>query len=212
MKKIVVGMLALLMVIVISVPLSAASIAPNPILTFDIDFYGGDTAYAKDVFDTDQTIDLIVGQTVNVDILFSITEEGVVGGGFDLEYNPSTLDASGLTFYSPFLDSGLSTITPGHVKAEALAWPPGTVVGPGNNNLFITFTFECIGVGLDELWLYDFNTETGQWAISDTIHLDDQLSGGIYLASIQNTPIPGAVWLMGSGLVGLAVLRRRIRN
>jgi len=203
MKKLTVILLAVFMVIGMSTAASAA-----PTLSFNIDFYGGDTTYLQGDFDLGETIILQPGDSVKVDILFSVTEEAVVGGGFDLAFNPSNLAASSLMLTAPFLDFGLSEITSGHVRAQGGVWPAGNFLGPGENIGIASFTFECLGASLDELWLYDFDTVTSEWVTETGACLDGQIDG-IYLASISNVPIPGAVWLLGSGLIGLVGLRRR---
>ncbi len=68
--------------------------------------------------------------------------------------------------------------------------------------------------GLDELRLFDFSLGLADWVTSPSGEvLDGQIpEGGISLASINNVPIPGALWLLGSGLIGLLGLRRKLRS
>jgi hypothetical protein len=187
------------------VPMASA----EPTLSFEIDFE------QDGVFETGGAYYMQPGQTVMVDIYFSVTEEGVIGGGFDLAWDdPGQLSAGALMFiFPPFVDTGLSEIIPGHVKVEAFAFPPGTVIGPGENFKFITFALTCTELGLSALTLFDFNAETAQWVTSPGgITLDEQLAGGIFLANVNNVPIPGTVLLLGSGLLGLLGIRRRMSN
>jgi hypothetical protein len=149
---------------------------------------------------------------VEVDLYFSVTEEGVVGAGFALSFNAAYMEASNLILAAPFVDSGLSEIIPGSILAEAFAWPPGTVVGPGELAPLATFTLTCLGPGgILELFLGDFNPDTAQWVTSPGgIILDDQL--GFVIASVNQVPIPGTVLLLGSGLLGLLGIRRRMKS
>ena len=206
MKKFFVTLLGVLMAVGFGTAAMAA-----PTLNFDIDFYSDSTPYDEGVFDTGSTIDLIVGQSVNVDIYFSVTEEGVSGGGFTIPINSATLSASNLSFPSAFIDTGSSGIDADKINYEAYAVPPGTVVGPGSNYLFASFVLTCSGLGLDELWLNDLDSRI-QWVTSPSgFDLDDQL--GVKLASVNNNvPIPGALWLLGSGLIGLFGIRRRMKK
>jgi len=202
MKKHAVILMAVLMVFGFSTAAAAA-----PVLTFDIDFE------RDGVMDTGSTYNLMMGDTVDVDLLFSITEEGVPGGGWDLRFDSSNLAASGLVIAMPFVNMGGSGISPGHVLFDAVVFPPGTFLGPGTEILMASFTLECTGISFDELWLYDPNPGSVQWVTSSGLVLDDVIWPGgdpIYLGAINNVPIPGAVWLLGSGLIGLIGIRRRM--
>jgi hypothetical protein len=187
-----------------------------PTLTFEIDFYGGDTAYLQGEMDTGDTIVLDPCQWVWVDLYFHIgtepLEAGLVGVGFEIPFGDS-LEAADLSFPSPLMDTGMSEILPGLISGEAIVWPPGGTYGePCTWVLFATFAFHCTGQGFDDIILYDPNPTTDQWVTGPNgLVLDEQLADGIYLASILNTPIPGAVWLLGSGMLGLMGLRRRMK-
>jgi hypothetical protein len=205
MKKLSGLVLAMLMALGVSSVASAQSI-----LSFDIDF-GQDG-----IMDTGTDYKLLPGQTVNADIYFSVIGAPIVGGGYDLRFDQSKLSAEFIWFVPDFLlfeppmqDTGLSRTEPGHVFAEAFVTPPGTSSFGGKFGS-ITFTWESDGP--IELWLYDFD-ERSQWVTIDDDVLDCQLADGIRLGSV-NIPIPGAVWLLGSGLFGLVGIgfRRKKRS
>jgi hypothetical protein len=214
MKKVSLAMLIVVMVFGFSTAAKAATV-----LTFDIDFYGGDTTLAKGVLDTGTTIDLQVGDTVKADLLYSITEVGLWKAGWDVRFPADNLTASNpilpaIGAWTPYPDDPQG-ITPGHVKFRGQtqdAWA-FTGLGPGSNLLLGTFELTCTGVSLDEIWLYDYNPNGPDWAAGIVYGggILDSLVVPTKLASINNNPVPvpGAVWLLGSGLTGLVALRRR---
>lgn len=211
MKKLLITLFAIIAITGFGVPMVGAA----PVLSFDIDFYGGSTSLVKGELDTDKTITLNAAENdwVMVDVLFSVTESGVPGYGFDLAFNPGTMEADELAIADHGLDSGLSEITPGHVRVEAFVVPFGTFLGPNDGNppiLMATFELHSIDFpGLDDIILYDFD-DRAQWITEEGAGLDNQIpENGIYLATVNNVPVPGAVWLLGSGLLGLAGIRSR---
>ncbi|PXF54707.1 MAG: hypothetical protein C4B58_15720 [Deltaproteobacteria bacterium] len=168
---------------------------------FYIDFYDYDTGYIKNVYDTN--IKLNPGNWVYADIYVSGLPpegEGTVSMGFDLTFDASSLEAAGLVLPSYLMDTGRSEIIPGHVRAEAWVVPPGSDVG-GDDILLATFALHCTAISVDELWLNDFD-ETVQWVLKDGSVLDGELFP-THIATVDNVPIPGAIWLLGSGLLGL---------
>lgn len=200
MKKLGIFVFAVFMLIGFS---SLASAAPT--LSFQIDF-GQDSSF-------ETYYEMAPGASVTADIYFSVTEQGVTGGGFLLNYDQTLMAVTSYAFvYPPFTDTGASYNNPGALGVEAFAFPPGTAAGPGQIK-FITVVLECLGIGSTDLMINDFNAATSQWVTSPGgLVLDDQLANPIFLATVNQVPIPGAVWLLGSGLVGLIGLKRRKRS
>jgi hypothetical protein len=199
MKRVSILIFTILLFICLSAIANAA-----PTLSFNIDFYGGDTSYVQGAFDTGSTILLNPGETVNVDLYYAVTEQGVIGGGFDIEFDPALLESAGsLTIAAPWM-----TVPPSpdavNLRSDFLAF---SAVDASADTLLASFALSCIGVGSTEIWAADYNDQPN-WLTIGQIVLDDQLP--IYLATVNNVPIPGAVWLLGSGLLGLLGIRRRI--
>jgi hypothetical protein len=75
----------------------------------------------------------------------------------------------------------------------------------GRFNLGDSITYNITGQGITE---DSFRFMNSQYEANVGAHL--MLGGGISGAiSNSNVPIPAAVWLLGSGLIGVAVIRRR---
>ncbi|MCJ7603870.1 MAG: PEP-CTERM sorting domain-containing protein [Desulfobulbaceae bacterium] len=205
MKKVSLAMLIVVMVFGFSTAAKAA------LLTFDIDFYGGDTTLAQGVLDTGTTIDIGVGDTVMVDLLFSITEVSLWKAGWDVQFPADNLIASNLILdgWIPY-PGDPQGITPGHVRFRGQT-SEMMGIGPGENLLLATFELIGTKVSDNEIWLYDYNPDGPDWAagINDGGGILDDLVVPTHLANVNVVPVPGALWLLGSGLAGLVALRRR---
>jgi hypothetical protein len=85
----------------------------------------------------------------------------------------------------------------------------------GGPNLLAEVTFKILDPDLEngtvepDVWIKEFlPTENKGMFEPDGNILQDQVIGAV---DITVVPIPGALWLLGSGLLGLAALRRRFR-
>jgi hypothetical protein len=177
-------------------------------LTFDVDFWATGNVvnnYAKGGAgsgDLGDTFILLPGEKINVDIYFS-TDLPLIGASWDLKYSPAALasyqggTAPGGLWVLPLFET-----SSGSVKFQAAVFPGSTV--SGNNVFFGSLLFECLGVGDVNLVLSNylgFLTETEIIAFAD-----------VNLGTLNQVPIPGALWLLGTGLVGLVGLRRKFRK
>lgn len=217
MKKLYVLVLAILMAMAMSSVASAA-----PALTVGLDFYGGDTDYTQG--DIDTYIELFVGQSVMVDFVYSIEDPDMSGiglwkAGFNLDFNPATLQASiyeeygdreALTGWLSYEGNG-SGITDGNVKFRG---QEQSFLNPSEGRI-IGFELTCLELGLDDIIFRDWDPDGPDWAI-DIVHGGTSIDGLIdfdrTLATVNNVPIPGAVWLLGSGLFGVVGYRRKMRG
>ena len=182
-----------------------ATAAGAATLSFQIDFGQDGT------FETGTIYDILPGTSVMADLYFTVTEEGVIGGGLSMQYDLAQSDALADAFYSPFSDTGSSYNNPGDLGLQFFVFPPGVATEPGQHKL-AQFEFVCFGPGdIYPLMIYDFGV-TDDWVTETGLVLDDQLVGGIELARINQVPIPGAVWLLGSGLLGMLGLARRRKS
>jgi hypothetical protein len=108
----------------------------------------------------------------------------VVGTSYQLSFFVSSNADQGSDF------PGSLTVSWGNLWSTVLDAPvPGT---------WTNYTFTLPGTGSDTQLQFLTNLATTQGPLLDMV-------------SLQAVPIPAAVWLLGSGIVGLAVLKRRAR-
>lgn len=179
--------------------------------TFDIDFYGGDTGLVQGDYDTGTNLSLSDGQSVSVDILISGLDEGngLAGWALRLDYGEG-IEASNLDKNSDLWPMSFRQpeILDGYLTIEGLAAPGAGV--EGDDLLLFSFDLTSIDssiVSMLTLWDYDMGgrLDDVQTLLGDTLD-GNQLPVDLAMA---NVPIPAAVWMFGSGIVGLMALRRK---
>ena len=153
------------------------------------------------------------GDVFNVSIVgtgFTDGSGGSSGGGFSLAWDPSILtwQSSALTFSGDQLFG-----QPGVVDIAAGTWTNADVTSFNGTTLanfeIATVTFKATNLGVSPtdvtIGLFD-NGSPRLWADSDgLIDVNPTFIGG----SVTVVPVPAAVWLFGSGLIGLIGVARR---
>lgn len=112
--------------------------------------------------------------------------------------------------YSPTHGTYMAKLTAGDVDTSAYGGTDGAILSnatPGEVQFDAgdTWSFDWAFLAMDYSPYQDF-AKLRLVDLSGQIYLDETL------AQIDPVPIPGAVWLLGSGLVGLAALARRRLN
>jgi hypothetical protein len=198
----------------------------SPVISFDLDFYtnGANVTdnYAKGVFDTGQTITLKTGESVWLDLYVSgFNEEfnGLSAFGIHMTWENSVLNwQAPLTvksvfkngFSDPSLQPGaepVSKIGAGYLDLSGLNFS----APEGDNILLATFQLVNSGSGTSPITLSRLHSGDYQdWATFLGDNLDPQLANPITLGVVSNpVPIPAAIWIFASGLLGLIGLRRK---
>lgn len=209
MKKVSV----MLLVVLMAVGVTSVATADISDIHFDIDFYGL-PGLQQGVMDTGKTITLNVSQTVTVDLWVRNVpiDNGIPGYGFGFGVQPGSeinFEVTNWEFPSPAMDTGRTEVIDGGIAAEAFYWPPGTIED-GDLKL-ITLQLHCTKPSFDELWIYDYWPDSIQWILKDYTELDNTILPQ-HLANLNQVPIPGALWLLGSGLLGLVGIRRKMKK
>jgi len=155
---------------------------------------------------------------ISIDLLMDFTDDATLGGGMDIFFNDAVLSFLSFDFGSTslVLDPALtrlpdSDVLPG--KLEGMAFGNfGGLSGPG---VVGTLTFQAIAVGNSALTMA-VTTEAlkGGDFISDNTFGPQIVGFGSANVTINTSvvPVPAAVWLLGSGLIGLAGVATKRRN
>ena len=222
MRKQHFGNLALALVLTIGVVLTPAAVmaTPSGIVTFDT--WGmpsgtiGDVVYDGVVASgTGLGFSGITFLTGGNTYTYDYTDPGVV---IPYTFSFNTALASLTVDYQGSSDLPLALFPPATIlsgtfsSSSILANTELIITGTGldtKDPLFLAALFGVDALAFDPAALYQFDfflravidqyTTPGMWTVTE--------------ASItNNVPIPGAVWLLGSGLIGLAAIRRRFRK
>jgi len=158
--------------------------------------------YLDGVDVTGDTIYLNIGDSYQLDLLISV-DQALVSGGFEIVYNSAVIDitnvTAGSTSWFPMTNSWES----GLIDYKAIVFPPGATVLPGDDMLFASLDLIYLG-GADSLFLSI--TPTDDWVAATGDVLDGDIEGK-HLVNV--VPIPGAVWMLGSGIIALFGFNRR---
>jgi hypothetical protein len=164
------------------------------------------------------------GESVSFDVLFTADSDGdtLTGATLSMGYDAAELDfisyATPLGWdemFGPMGDTGSVLYN----YNQNYPWTGGPLDVGANESVSIgTFTFEAtaglVEDTLSDLWVVD-DVEVGGLTYSSIISYND--SFGEYAstmltaqgADVAPVPVPAAVWLLGSGLIGLVGLRRK---
>ena len=182
------------------------SATANTVLDFNIDF-GQDYA-----FDTGTETILNFGDELAADIYVSVLEDtggnavsGLWGWSLKIEFNH--LEVIDVVVNGNLWPNIIvpPTVEPNSVLVESAS--ESFDGQTGEDLLLFSLTFECIGIGRDVLSISDKGPLTNDVITADLNVLDGQFP--FELATVNNVPVPGAVWLLGSGLLGLVGIRCR---
>ncbi len=132
------------------------------------------------------------------------------GATLGLEFNPSVVHLTGLTLTpgAPF-----DTLSPtaidnvaGKVSFITILAPLAGSLPSGDFDVF-TMKFTAVGLGTSPVTLID-DGGIKSWTGSDFLPIKE-ITYQQVLVTVQPIPVPAAVWLFGSGLLGLLSVARR---
>ena len=152
------------------------------------------------------------GETVLIDIYVSnVPDSGLISMGFDIVYDQTQLEV--VSAYIDWINWYIGSVQ--HTSPE-IEMKGGRITGLSGDNIKLgTIELKCKALGISELWLYDSDREYGlghynDFVLANGTVLDYQIVNGVKLAKINNVPIPNTLLLLGSGLIGLFGLGRKM--
>ena len=136
-----------------------------------------------------------------------LTHGGLVGFGLNVSYDPLvTLATAAATVNPPWTIAFAPAFSPGNVLMEGLflgMTPPGDVTGAPIALGWVTF----MATDAFTLTTSDKDPQTINFGGADGFNYDSIIN--FQSVRVSAVPIPGAVFLLGSGLLGLAGFRRK---
>jgi hypothetical protein len=175
----------------------------------------GSPAGAATVFLEPETMDVQIGQDFTLTLYIDFPSEdnedsgGIYAAGGGLRFDPTIIKYDSYLLNDTFWDSSY-TIT----KIESDFFSIGTEVIDAEDEYgqikIADVIFTALKIGTTQVELFDPDVVKGgedffDWNSADSF--DDSVE--FRNASVNVVPIPCAVWLLGSGLVGLVGLKRR---
>jgi len=149
------------------------------------------------------------GETVLIDIYVSnVPDPGLISMGFDIVYDQTQLEVVSAGIDSTNWYMGGVQHTSPEIEMKG-----GRITGLSGDNIKLgTIELKCKALGISELWLYDSDRggDYDDFVLVGGTVLDYQIVNGVKLAEINNVPIPNTLLLLGSGLIGLFGLGRKM--
>jgi hypothetical protein len=178
--------------------------------------FGAVDVQASSITVDPQDSSVLLGATFDVKVIgldFTGGATGTLGGGFIVDWDPSVLalDSYSLTFPGDqfFAQVPVQDDVTGYLNADVSSFLTGVTTADFE---IAVLTFSAVGPGVSALDLSVGTYPLGSdivWADGDGYEPPSQpvfVDGSVTVSAV---PVPAAVWLFGSGLLGLVGVARR---
>ncbi|MEN8762128.1 MAG: VPLPA-CTERM sorting domain-containing protein [Thiogranum sp.] len=146
-----------------------------------------------------------VGATVTLSIEGSGFTDNTDGGTFTTTWDPAILQLASFTIANPPWDVSFVTDSdPNDGLLDSVFLATSPIGGAGPDFLIGTLTFDVVGDGSTLVSMTD-DPLFGGWVAPGAVPIAVTYQG----ATVSTVPVPAAVWLFGSGLLGLVGIARR---
>ena len=152
-----------------------------------------------------------LGETFSLSIIGTGFLDSVDGGGINLSFNKDVISVLSVSINEEvwdFGDFGISTGTIDNSLGTVNGIMVNTFADVGTTFTVVTIDFQAIGFGLSNLFLNEYNLNP--WASGGSVINPVYDSSLVTVeAEAEVVPVPAAVWLFGSGLIGLIGIASR---
>lgn len=152
-----------------------------------------------------------IGDSIEFNLTVDFSDDPTLGGGMDIAYDDNLLSFQSFDFgtATAALDPSFSRL-PDHpfaYKLEGLAFGSFTGITTG---IVGTLTFQAIAEGsaLIEMGVTSDPLKGGDFYSAVTYQQQNPTFNNLSV-QISSVPLPGAIWLFGSGVLSLAGMARR---
>ena len=154
------------------------------------------TADGQVTFTVDYSIDLSVGTDP-----VSYPDGSYAGAGYELYFGMGSVD-TWLSIYDGTIESEDAAEVAAFIDADSIF----------DNDTYSSWS-DCVpgalGCGLNSLSTTGTLTVSAILNAGENYFLDGDVGGWVYTDTVSAVPVPAAVWLFGSGLIGLIGMARR---
>jgi len=156
------------------------------------------------------TTSVNTNDTFTIDVIGNNFINNVDGGGINLSFNSSVLNVLSVNINESVWDFGGFGISTGTIDNSAGSIDGvmvNTFANVTGNFVIATIEMQAITEGSSLLILSEYGLNP--WASGGSLINPDYANGSVDVSAVSAVPVPAAIWLFGSGLIGLVGFSKR---